>query len=44
MLVTWMQKLENLCVAIAFAEAGEFETAYAIAHAPMPIAHERRQG
>jgi|JRYJ01.1.fsa_nt_gb hypothetical protein len=32
MFATWMQKLETLFVAIAFAEAGEFETAYDIAH------------
>lgn len=44
MLAAWMQRLENLCVAIAFAEAGEYETAYALARAPAPAAHDRPQG
>jgi len=32
MLSSWMQRLETLFVAAAFAEAGEFETALQIAY------------
>lgn len=43
MFAAWMQKLENLFVAIAFAEAGEIETAYAFAHGPTRAERVRPQ-
>jgi len=43
MFAAWMQKLENLFVAIAFAEAGEFATAYEFAHGPTRAERVRPQ-
>jgi len=43
MWTTWMQRLETLFVAVAFAEAGEFDTARLIAYGPAAAADVRSQ-
>ena len=40
---TWMQRLETLFVAVAFAEAGEFDTARLIAYGTPTAADVRPQ-
>jgi hypothetical protein len=41
MLSAWMQRLETLFVAVAFAEAGEFETARQIVSGTLAVADAR---